>query len=224
MSNSRLTLGDAGASNDDVSYAGPSSGVSLDYFRAKAREFQETLNALDVAYQAANAVYSMTDPPDEELYSLLIDYETRAATLKATASAINLGAEAVNAMGGRMPVLSIPSTLGLPPLVLPAAALAAVAAVSGIVAWKIAFVAGVERGIERAMQSVNANVTDPAQRAAVQADLSAELAKVREANRLTIGSPFEMLGQNFGGVLKLAIVVGLGYLAWRSMGDVIDRQ
>lgn len=224
MSGARLTLGDAGAPNDDVSYGGNGGALSLDYVRGKMREFQEALNAADVAYQAADAVYRETDPPSETLYALLIDYESKAQTLKTTAQTLNLAADAVNAMGGRLPALSIPGTLGLPAFVLPAAAVAAVAAVAGIVSWKISYVAGVKRGIEEAKAIVRETVSDPVQRDETLARMDGKLAEIRAAESFTTGTALDFLGQSFGGIAKIAIVGLLGYLAWRSFEDTIDRQ
>lgn len=200
------TLGDAGASNDDSSYAGSdgSSVLSPDYFREKLREFQTTLQALDASYQAGNAVYFSN--PTDEVYALLIDYENKIGEIRATAEALNMGASAANALGVRMPVLSLPSSLGaLPAFVVPAVTLAAVAAVASYVSYARGFTAA----MAQAIKVVDETVTDPDQKVAV----TAKLREAQAAQSLA----------NFGGLssiatpLKWAALLGLGFIAWQVM-------
>lgn len=210
------TLGDAGAPGDDASYTGDvsASPVSLDYFRSKFREFQAALNAADSSYAAGFAVWSATG--DEELALLLADYENSAGNVKAIAEAMNIGAAAVNAAGGRMPELSIPSTLGiLPAFVLPAAA---VAATAGAVYWigrLQGFSAGVVEGIDKARAAAVGAGAD----AGTLAAIDAEKAKAKTAAEWF---GLSSLGR-FAGGLKLVGIGVLAFLAWRAYNDVMDR-
>lgn len=198
-------LGDARAPNDDNTYTGDisSSVFSLDYFRQKAGEFQASLNAADQAYQAGLAAYEIAQT--EQLGALLSDYEARGATLKATAEAVNMGAGIINSAGGRMPVLSIPQTLGIPPLVLPAAAIAAVAAISGIVAWSM----GYTRAMNDAISAARDIVTDPEQRAA----LETQLTRARDANTFNFSTGISSIAN----IVKWVAIGGLAFLAWREL-------
>lgn len=198
------TLGEAGAPHDDLSYAGEvsSSPVSMDYFRTKFSEFQQSLNAADQAYRAGVEAYSIYATP--EVGALLDEYEGKASTLKMTAEALNMGASFVNAAGGRMPVLSIPSTLGLPPLLLPAAVVAAVGAAATYVGWAL----GYARAMNDAIGYAENIVEDPAQKSS----LIAALTKARDAVAIGSGSGLGMLS----GPLKIAAIGGLLFLAWRA--------
>lgn len=207
-----LTLGDAGASNDDASYTGDVSNVplSMDWFRQKFSQFQQAMNAADQAYQAGSVAFILTG--DEGIAQLLAEYDTKAGDVRAIATTLNEGAGIVNALGGRMPELSIPQTLGaLPAFVLPAAVAAAAAAVAGWYAWAHGFASGMERAITVAKDA-------GAGPDVVQA-LESEATRARQAVRLLDLSPLSTMG----GWVKLAVVAGLGWLAWRSFGDVMER-
>lgn len=204
------TLGDVGPHDDD-SYVGDvsASPLSLDYFRAKFGEFQACMNAADQAYQAGLVVSQIA--PSEEIDGLLTDYESRSVGLKGTAEAMNAGAAVVNAMGGRMPVLSIPQTLGLPPLIVPAAVVAAVAAAAAYVSWSLGYVSAMTRAIEV--------VNDSSASAEAKAEIARQLQRSRDAARIGSGTSFGM----FAGPVKLIAIGILGFLAWRAFGDVLDR-
>jgi len=174
----------------------------MDYFRAKFSEFQQSLNAADQAYRAGVEAYSIYATP--EVGALLDEYEGKASTLKMTAEALNMGASFVNAAGGRMPVLSIPSTLGLPPLLLPAAVVAAVGAAATYVGWAL----GYARAMNDAIGYAESIVEDPAQKSS----LIAALTKARDAVAIGSGSGLGMLS----GPLKIAAIGGLLFLAWRA--------
>lgn len=198
------TLGEAGAPHDDESYTGDvsSSPLSLDYFRTKFGEFQLSLNAADRAYQAGLEAWAIY--PTDEVGALLDEYDAKASSLKMTAEAMNAGAAIVNSLGGRMPVLSIPATLGLPPLVLPAAVIAAVGAAATYVGWAI----GYARAMNDAIGYAETTVTDPGQKS----QLVAALSKARDAVAIGSGSGLAMLS----GPLKILAIGGLAFLAWRA--------
>ncbi len=196
-------LGERGAPHDDESYGGTDESlVNLDYFRSKVREFQVCMQSLDMSYQAGLAAYSLS--PSDRLRELLDEYQSRAGELVATAEAINAGAALVNSMGGRMPVLSIPSTLGLPPMLLPAAAVAALGAVAFYVGW-----AG---GYMSAMTDAIAEVQQSDAPADVKAAITAQLMQAREAHR--VGTSTRLLGV-LAGVPSVTkwLVLGVGIFA-----------
>ena len=86
-----------------------------------------------------------------------------------TAEAINAGAAAINALGGRFPSLSIPGTLGLPPLIVPAAMVAAVGTAAALIVWGSQWVQGVNDRLKRA-QIIDA--ATPEQRASIVAAMA----------------------------------------------------
>lgn len=131
----------------------PTSRFSMDYYRQKAAEFQTTLDALDRTYWAASGALgtgALDATTAAALERALEDYESRRTTLRVTAEAINAGAAAINAMGGRFPSLSIPGTLGLPPLIVPAAMVAAVGTAAALIVWGSQWVSGVNDRLKRA--------------------------------------------------------------------------
>ena len=86
------------------------SPFAMDYYRNKAREFQELIIALDRSYWAASGALgtgALDATTAAALEAALSDYESRRTTLRVTAEAINAGAAAINALGGRFPSLSI---------------------------------------------------------------------------------------------------------------------
>lgn len=216
MNGRALTLGDAGASNDDASYGGAlpdPATLSLDWFRKQYSDFQSAMTRADEAYQAGSAAFILTG--DEGIAYLLADYDSKASQIKALALTLNQGAEVVNAIGGRVPVLSIPRTLGALPLAIPAAVLAAAAAVSYWFTWSRGFASGMAEGIAAARAAaVQAGATPD-----VVAAIDAEAAKAQQAASSIFGNPLGSLA----GVVKLGVIGGLAYLAWRSFNDVFDR-
>lgn len=198
-------LADGGS---DVSYTGETGGsaFSLDYYRAKYLEFQQTLNAIDLAYQAGVATQAIT--ATDEIAELLADYESRASTIKATAEALNLGANLINSAGGRMPALSIPGTLGMPALVLPAVVLAAVASAGAAIGWGLGFTA--------AMRSAIATVESSEAAPEVKAAISEQLRAAENAQSLFNLSPLSALAK----YAKWGAIAALAFIAWKAYKSV----
>lgn len=158
------TLGDAWGADTPPDAPSP---FSMDYYRRKAVEFQQVLDALDRSYWAASGALgtgALDDATATALEAALADYDSRKGQLRLTAEAINAGAAAINSMGGRFPRLSIPGTLGLPPLLAPAALVAAIGAAAALIAWGSQWIAGVNERLRRA-QIIEG--TSPANRDAI---------------------------------------------------------
>lgn len=172
------TLGDAWGAE-----TGPTATnvFSMDYYRQKAVEFQQMMTALDQAYWAANYAL-MNSALDESsaaaLMSALDEYDAKKGTIKVTAEAINAGAAAINAVGGRFPVLSIPGTLGLPPIVAPAALVAAIGAAAALLTWGSRWISGVNDRLKRAqlIESATPDERDALVRAMVESDNAVNVA------------------------------------------------
>jgi hypothetical protein len=158
------TLGDAWGADTPPDAPSP---FSMDYYRRKAVEFQQVLDALDRSYWAASGALgtgALDEATATALEAALADYESRKGSLRLTAEAINAGAAAINSMGGRFPRLSIPGTLGLPPLLAPAAMVAAIGTAAALIAWGSQWIAGVNERLRRA-QIIEG--TSPANRDAI---------------------------------------------------------
>lgn len=205
--------------HDDYHYTGDSgeSSFTLQYYRNKADEFQRTLNALDMGAQSAQNLLAVLEATsdgqvDEELRSslweLMDQYESKKTSFRLTAEAINAGAYAINAAGGRFPQLSIPSGLGLA-FVLPAAAVAAFAAIAGLTAFAISWLNGYKDLMKR--QQILDNASPALKQAMAQSYAEAD-------NAVSLASAQGL----FGGSLNLANIfkyAGLGlaaYLAWKA--------
>ena len=208
-----MMLGDAGTDNSDVSYTGEvsDSTFSLDYARQKGREFQALLVQLDAGYNAAlfalNEIPDLDEATKDDLFALVSEFESRRFTLKATAEAFNAGAAAINAMGGRMPELSIPSTLGfLPALTIPAALIGAVAAAATLITWGVVWLRGVNDRLAFAQLLDAQNSPESrAKLAQAQAAASNALAAAEE-------SPVSALA----GAAKWIALAALGFVAWKA--------
>lgn len=216
MDRTTVVLGDAGTGNTDDTYTGEvsPSPVSFDYVRGKIREFQTVLNALDASYNAGLYTWNLDDQSDARLDDLLRDYESNSTQIKATAEALNMGADLVNAAGGRLPVLSIPQTLGLGPMagiVVPAAVVTALAAVAGWVSYSVGYASAMSEAID----AVRAKLGDHPR----AGEVVAQLEKARAA-QVAITTPG--ISQIAGGV-KLLSVAALAFMLWKVLSGVADR-
>lgn len=183
-----MALGDAWGLEPEPT-AEESSPLSLDYARAKAREFQSLLNALDRGYQAsmmALEIGALSPEATAEIVASMDEYDARRAWVRRAAEAINLAAEAVNAMGGRFPVLSVPQTLqALPALLVPAAYAGAFGLAAAAVVWGRDWLRGNNERLARAqlLESL-----PPEKRAQLAQAIAQSDAAIREAESSTIAA------------------------------------
>ena len=190
----------------------PPSTFSVEYARQKAVEFQQTLNAVDAVAQESWAMASvLPDGPERDaILEGMAEFESKRSSMKAAAEGINLGAAALNAVGGRFPVLSIPPALGLPALAMPAAAVAAFTLAASLIAWAVAWNRTQVARINAASSTL-ALIEDPAQRAEVAAEIARIQARA-EAAASAGDSPLASLAN----VAKWAGIAVLGFLAYRA--------
>lgn len=201
------TLGDAGTPNTDASYGGEvgDSAVSMQYWRDKAREYQQVMDSLDTTAQAIRTVLGsgVTETDADELQQWLNDYEDKRLIFRGTAQAINAGAAVVNAAGGRFPVMQVRSLAALPAL--PIVAVAAFATAATLISWGRNWMTGVNRRLHD--QRMLDAITDPDQRAqAAQAVLAAN-----SAQQAAESSPWVSVA----GAVKWGAISLLGFMAWR---------
>jgi len=211
-------LGDAGASNADASYVGAQSDsvVSMDYYRSKIAEFQSTLNAVDTAQQAArDALASGVVDFDnaQALGDLLQDFEARKSTMRITGEAINMGAAAINAAGGRMPSLSIPQTLGIG-FALPFAAVAAVGTAAVLINWGNTWLRGVNDRLKAAQLIAAQDSPEAAARLAQSIAQSDSALAIADASPLGSLAPYLKWG---------AIALG-AFMVWRALQGIRKRS
>ena len=213
------TVGALESHRDESGYAGDvsTSVVSPDYLRSKVLEFQQMLQGLDMAYQAAeSALYIEGIDPQvsADLTALMQEYESKKATFKATAEAVNLGAAAWNAIGGRMPSLSIPRTLGLAPAV-PIVLIVAVAGVATLlpIGWQI--VKGINERLKFQMQ-LDAQLTPEGKAMLAQADAQADAAVrlVDASSGIASIAPY----------VKWGAIALAAWLAWRAFSPLLKES
>lgn len=179
-------LADAGipGGGSDVSYTGDTgdSSLSMQYYRNKVTEFQNTLNAIDKAAMASMIALDsgvLSEADSVALDDALYEYENNKTKMRLTAEAINAGAAAINAAGGRFPELSIPTGLGLAPFVLPAAAIAAIGVAAGLVLWGNTWIKGVNERLKRSV--VLDAIQNPEQKAQVAQAMALSDSAVQES-------------------------------------------
>ena len=173
------TLGDSWASEPTPQ---ATSRFELDYYRQKAVEFQQMIVALDRSYYAASgalATGALDEASVDALTAAVQEYEGKRLLLRTTAEAINAGSAVINGLGGRFPVLSIPGTLGLPPIIAPAALIAAIGAAAALIMWGSQWIKGVNERLRRAqlIEGASPDQRDAVVRAIVDSDNSVSVSE-----------------------------------------------
>jgi uncharacterized membrane protein len=210
----RSGIGDAGLPNDDGSYTGAdaTSATSVQYYRDQATKFQETLNAFDTALTSAENLLAAGDiSPDlmRDLRQMLIDADSKKTQMRLTAEAINAAAAAINAAGGRFPEISVPSGLGFVPVLIPAAALAAFAAIAGLTYFASQWIKGYNERLKR--EQLISSASGGNRDAIVQAIAESDNAvAAMESQGLFGGS------SSIASIAKWLAIAGMAYFAWRA--------
>lgn len=196
--------------HSDEAYTGEVSDsvFSLDYYRNKAREFQGILNEVDASARAAQLAIQANIDPDltADLSQMLTEYDQKKVMFRTAAEGINAGAALINSAGGRFPQLSIPTGLGLAPLVIPAATIAALAVAASLVTWGAVWISGVNERLRIAQ--LTGAVTDPVKRDA----LATALGMAEAANIASNESPLSAIS----GVVKWGAIALAAFLAYRA--------
>jgi len=208
-------LGDAWYSEEQPT-TDNSSQLSVDYWRAKAREFQSALIATDNVAREGYAALGSRLPPGPErdaIAQAIAEYESKKGWLKGIAEAVNALAALYNGVGGRFPRLSIPQSLGMP-FVIPAAIAGSLALLGGAIAWCVAWTRNTANTLNAATEAAM-QIQDSQLRDEVLAENSRIAARANAAAREAEGSPFASLGTalKWGGIAVLAF---LAYQAWRG--------
>lgn len=212
--------------NTDQGYTGAdgSSPLTLDYYRNVVTDFQHTLEALDAAAQSASAsIDSAPDDVAQQLSDLVTEYNGKKGLLWDAAQAINAVASASNAMGLRFPVLSIPQSLGIAPVVAIAGAAAAVAAAAALIVWGKDWIARVYAAQQQAIAGNLAlqaaeNITDPATRDAALADLATknqQLVTQAGATQAALSTASGGVVGQVASTVKWVAILALGYFGFR---------
>ena len=175
-----------GAAEAGYGFTGTNSPVSLSYYQQKIVEFQNLLNGMDRAYTAANDLYWENIDPAlaDDLKKYLDDFDSKKWEFRAAAEALNLAVNGANLVGADFPSITVPSTLGVVPLVAAGVIAAAVATAAALIVWGNTWLQGLNQRLRD--QELLGQVSDPAKKdALIKTQLEVEAAAA-EAN----ASPF----------------------------------
>jgi hypothetical protein len=139
------------------------------------------------------------------IQSWLDDYEAKRWQFIAAAESLNAAAQAANALGFRMPVVTVPQGLAAAPLVIAGVA-SAVAVAAGLIAWAVDRIAQA-RAIAQRMALI-AELPPEKRAEAIAAEQRIELAQMS-------ASPISRIADIVKWV-AIGVAVYFGYQAWKS--------
>ena len=189
---------------DDAETAQP---VTSNFFRDKAREFQDVINALDATSREVEMLIGAL-PESAMLDELVIQFgelQNKKGQIRLVAEAVNFAANGLNQLGANLPTIQIPQTLGAAPLVIAGAGAAAIAAAAAIIIWGKAWIDGIN---QRLRDKALIESVPEAQRGAVaDAIMKTEAAKV-QADASPIGA--------IANVVKWVAIGAVAYFAYQA--------
>jgi len=201
-----------GAAEAGYGFTGTNSPVSLSYYQQKIVEFQNLLNGMDRAYTAANDLYwENVDPAlADDLKKYLDDFDSKKWEFRAAAEALNLAINGANLVGADFPSITVPSTLGVVPLVAAGVIAAAVATAAALIVWGNTWLQGLNQRLRD--QELLSQVSDPAKKdALIKTQLEVEAATA-EAN----ASPLSSISN----IVKWLAIGAVAYFAFNAYKQV----
>jgi hypothetical protein len=182
------------------------SVLSLDYYRQKALEFQQIVNALDSTARTVDALIRELPPGllVDELIAERSILEGKKGQLKLAAEAINFAANGLNAVGVNFPRINT-QTLGAVPLALAGAAAAAVAAAAALIVWGKSWIEGINQRLRNA--ELLASVPDADKGKVAQAILQTDVA-LAQANESPLAS--------IAGMVKWIAIGAVAFFAYQA--------
>lgn len=153
-----------GAAEAGYGFTGTNSPVSLSYYQQKIVEFQNLLNGMDAAAKAAQAaLWDDIDPKlSADLQTYLDDFDSKKWEFRTAAEALNLAVNGANMVGADFTNITVPSTLGVVPLVAAGVIAAAVATAAALIVWGNTWLQGLNQRLRD--QELIGSVTDPEKR------------------------------------------------------------
>ena len=197
---------------DDAEAAPP---VQSSYFRTKALEFQQVINALDATAREVDMLIGALPEGAmlDELVAQFGELQNKKGQIKLVAEAVNFAANGLNQVGANLPTIQWPATLGAAPLVIAGAGAAAIAAAAAIIIWGKAWIDGVNQRLrdKQLMESV-----PEAQRGAVaDAIMKTEAAKA-QADASPIGA--------VAGIVKWIAIGAVAFFAYQAFQQYSGRK
>ena len=201
-----------GAAEAGSGFTATNAPVALSYYQQKIIEFQNLLNGMDAAAQAAqSALWDDIDPQlSKDLQTYLDDFDSKKWEFRAAAEALNLAINGANLVGGDFPNITVPSTLGVVPLVAAGVIAAAVATAAALIVWGNTWLQGLNQRLRD--KELIASVSDPAKRdQLITAQVAVEQAAV-EAN----ASPLSSISN----IVKWLAIGAVAYFAFSAYKQV----
>jgi hypothetical protein len=196
----------------EAGYGYTAQPAELSYYQQKIIEFQNVLNGMDAAAQAAqSALWDDIDPKlSEDLQTFLDEFNSKKWEYKAAAEALNLAINGANMVGGDFPNITVPQTLGVVPLVAYGVIAAAVATAAGLIVWGNTWLTGLNQRLRD--QALIGAVTDPAKRDAL---IAAQVA-VDQAAAEAQASPLTSISN----IVKWLAIGAVAYFAFSAYKQV----
>ena len=201
-----------GAAEAGYGFTGTNSPVTLSYYQQKIVEFQNLLNGMDAAAKAAqSALWDDIDPKlSADLQAYLDEFDSKKWEFRAAAEALNLAVNGANLVGGDFPNITVPSTLGVVPLVAAGVIAAAVATAAALIVWGNTWLQGLNQRLRD--QELIGSVTDPVKRdKLIQTQMEVEAAAA-EAN----ASPLSSISN----IVKWLAIGAVAYFAFNAYKQV----
>lgn len=181
--------------------------VPSSYFRDKALEFQQLINALDATSREVDMLIGAL--PESALLDELVDQkaalEGKKGQIKLVAEAVNFAANGLNQLGANLPTVNLPQTLGAVPLVVAGAGAAAIAAAAAIIIWGKAWIDGINQRLRNA--ELLASVPEADRGKVAEAILKTDVA-LAQANESPLAS--------VAGIVKWIAIGAVAFFAYQA--------
>lgn len=181
--------------------------VATSYFRDKAVEFQQIINALDATSNEVDMLIGALPESAllDELVAQKAALESKKGQIKLVAEAVNFAANGLNQLGANLPTINLPQTLGAAPLVIAGAGAAAVAAAAAIIVWGKAWIDGINQRLRNA--ELLASVPEVDRARVAEAVLRTDVA-VAQANQSPLAS--------VAGIVKWVAIGAVAFFAYQA--------
>ena len=197
---------------DDAETAQP---VERSYFRDKALEFQQIINALDATAQQVDMLIGALPESAmlDELVQQFDELQAKKGQIKLVAEAVNFAASGANALGANLPTINIPQGLGAAPLVIAGAGAAAIAAAAAVIIWGKAWIDGINQRL-RDKQLIE-SVPEANRPQVAEAILKTDVA-LAQANESPLAS--------IAGVVKWVAIGAVAFFAYQAWTQYNGRR
>jgi len=201
---SDFTVDDAGGAPGAAPGGAP---MTLDYFRQKAIEFQEVVNALDGTGRTIRELLVAIEDPQlaADLAQAYNEFDRKKGMIRATAESVNLAAAGLNLIGVQAPRITIPQTLGAATIVVSAVAAAAIFTPASLIIWGREWIAGVNQRLNAATVIGAVPESDRAKVAQAVLQTQAAVAETEQSPVVAIA-----------GTVKWIALAAIAYFAWQA--------